>query len=125
MSTLGSVSVALADRPDLLGRLQRLVTIVEDGRLDRGVLALCRGRVGTLLGCPAHASPVPAREALDDRQAACLDFAEQFVLDHHAITEADAARVTAHLSDAELVTLTTALAVYDGFCRFEIMFPGG
>lgn len=125
MSTLGRVPLALADRPDLLDRLERLVRQAEDGRLDRRILELCRLRVGTLLGCPAHQGPVPRREDLDAKQRACLDFAEQFVLDHHAITDGDARRVTEHLTDAEMVALTTALAVYDGFCRFEIMFPGG
>ncbi len=125
MSTLGRVPLALADRPDLLERLERLVRRVEDGRLDSRILELCRLRVGTLLGCPAHAGSVPASQDMDERQRACLDFAEQFVLDHHAITDGDASRVTEHLTDAEMVALTTALAVYDGFCRFEIMFPGG
>ncbi len=125
VSTLGTVPVVLADRPDLLERLERLVGRVEDGRLDRRILELCRLRVGTLLGCPAHRGPIPSRHDMDERQRACLDFAEQFVLDHHAITDGDARRVTEHLTDAEMVVLTTALAVYDGFCRFEIMFPGG
>lgn len=125
MTNLGRVPAVLADRPDLLERLGQLVSRVEDGRLDRRILELCRLRVGTLLGCPAHRGPVPPGAELDERQRVCLDFAEQFVLDHHAITDGDASRVTAHLSDAEMVALTTALAVYDGFCRFEIMFSGG
>lgn len=125
MITLGQVTPALAQRPDLLGPLERLVELVEDGRIDVDLLAMCRRRVGTLLGCPAHAGPVPPRDALDDRQRACLDFAEMFVMDHHAITDDDAARVTSHLSDAEMVAFTTALAVYDGFCHFEVMYSGG
>lgn len=125
MTGLGRVPAVLADRPDLLERLERLAGRLDDGALDRRILELCRRRVGTLLGCPEHAGPIPSREELDARQRACLDFAERFVLDHHAITDADAARVGEHLTDAEMVALTSALAVYDGFCRFEIMFAGG
>ncbi len=122
MSRLGAVESILADRPDLLGRLSKLVDLAEDGRVDPGLLRLCRARVGKLLGCPAHAGEVPRLEDLDDRQRAVLAFAELFVMDHHSITDEDARRVTAHLSDAEMVTLTTALAVYDGFCRLEIQW---
>ncbi|HET9078450.1 MAG TPA: hypothetical protein VFN68_16055 [Acidimicrobiales bacterium] len=122
---LGRVPDVLSGRPELLERLETLVRRVEDGRLDRRILGLCRRRVGTLLGCPAHRGVIPARDRMDDRERACVDFAEQFVLAHHDITDDDARRVTSHLSDAEMVALTTALAVYDGFCRFEIMFSGG
>lgn len=125
MTSLGTVPDALGSRPELLERLEHLVSVIEDGRLDRGILDLCRRRVGTLLGCPAHAGPVPSTDQLDARQQACLGFAEQFVLAHHEITDEDAGRVTGFLSDGEMVAFTTALAVYDGFCRFEIMFTGG
>jgi alkylhydroperoxidase family enzyme len=120
MTNVGEpVAQALRDRPDLLVRLTRLVDLVEDGRFDPQILAMCRKRVGTILACPTHAGRAPAREELDSRQLACLDFAEMFVLDHHSITDEDARAVTAHLSDAEMVVFTTALALYDGFCRFE------
>ncbi len=125
MSDLGSVPTLLAGRPDLLSRLEKLVGVVEDGRIDPETLQLCRRRVGTLLGCPAHSGPVPTREEMDSRQRACVDFTEQFVLAHHDITDEDAAVVTAELGDAGMVAFTTALAVYDGFCRFELMFQEG
>jgi alkylhydroperoxidase family enzyme len=114
-----TLATALAGRPDLLSKIDRLFAVVEDGRLDPAILDLCRKRVGTLLRCPNHAGPIPPRSEMDPRQLACVDFAELFVLDHHGITDAQAAEVIRHLGDAEMVVLTTALAVYDGFCRFE------
>jgi len=119
MSTTPTLAEALAGRPDLRAGIERLFAVVEDGRFDPEILDLCHRRVATLLRCPNHAAPVPRREQLSERQLACMDFAESFVLDHHAITDEQAAAVTRHLSDAEMVVLTTALAIYDGFCRFE------
>lgn len=115
----------LAGRPDLTSRLEKLTALVEDGRFDPEILDMCRRRVATLLGCPVHAGPVPRLEDLDERHRACLDFAEMFVIDHHSITDEQASGVKAHLSDSEMVAFTTALALYDGFCRFEILHPGG
>lgn len=119
MTATPTVAQALADRPDLQAGVARLFAVVEDGRFDPEILDLCRRRVATLLRCPNHAAPVPPRDQLTVRQLACMDFAEAFVLDHHGITDEQSAAVTRHLSDAEMVVLTTALAIYDGFCRFE------
>lgn len=119
MSTAITLAEALAGRPDLRSGIDKLFALVEDGRFDPVILDLCRRRVGTLLRCPNHAGPIPPRAQLDVRQLACVDFAEAFVLDHHGITDEQAALLTRHLSDAETVALTTALAIYDGFCRVE------
>ena len=118
-----ALSQALASRPDLRAGIERLFAVVEDGRLDPDILGLCRKRVGTLLHCPNHAGAIPPRDQLTERQRSCVDFAEMFVLDHHAITDEQAGEVTRYLSDAEMVVLTTALAIYDGFCRFERTLP--
>ena len=121
MSGTGTPTLAegLAGRPDLRAGIERLFAVVEDGRFDLEILQMCRKRVATLLRCPNHAGPVPPRDQLSGRQLACIDFAELFVLDHHGISDDQATEVTRHLSDAEMVALTTALAIYDGFCRFE------
>ncbi len=125
MTSIGVAEEALQERPELLERLRRLLGLVEDGRIDPAILDLCRKRVGTLLGCPIHAAALPARDDLGETERACLDFCELFVIDHAAITDADAARVTERLGDAGMVAFTTALALYDGFCRFEILMAGG
>jgi alkylhydroperoxidase family enzyme len=123
MSEFGALRPMLSRRPDLLGRIETLFARVENGRIDTELLALCRFRVRTLLGCP-ETGPVRVLEAVDERQRVCLDFTERFVIDHRAITDGDVEAVRAYLSDAEVVAFTTALALYDGFCRFEFLHPG-
>ena len=125
MTSIDIVGEVLSGRPELLDRLQRLFGLVEDGRVDPSMLDLCRKGVGTLLGCPDHAAALPAGDDLGETDRACLDFCELFVMDHAAITDADAARVSERLGDAGMVAFTTALALYDGFCRFEILVAGG
>jgi alkylhydroperoxidase family enzyme len=52
-------------------------------------------------------------------ERACLDFAHQFVLDVHGVTDAGFAAVRDHLGVAGSVALTEALALFDGFMRFR------
>ena len=56
-----------------------------------------------------------------ETERACVAFAELFAMDPHAITDADAARVTAQLGDAGTVALVEALALFDGFIRFRLI----
>jgi alkylhydroperoxidase family enzyme len=106
--------------------------------LDPIVLELCRLRVAQLLGAryPQSVRTPEARAAglaegriaalaswwtsqdFGATERACLRFAEQFVQDAHAITDADAAAVVAALGDAGTVAFVEALAIFDGFSRF-------
>jgi len=106
--------------------------------LDPILLELCRLRVAQLLGAryPLSVRTPEARAAglpegriaalaswwtSDDfgaTQRACLRFAEQFVQDAHAITDADAAAVVEALGDSGMVAFVEALAIFDGFSRF-------
>lgn len=54
-------------------------------------------------------------------ERACLRLAEQFVLDANAITDDDVAPVRAALGDAGVVAYVEALAIFDGFTRFQKM----
>jgi alkylhydroperoxidase family enzyme len=54
-------------------------------------------------------------------ERACLRLAEQFVLDAKGIGDADVAPVRAALGDAGVVALVEALALFDGFTRFQKM----
>jgi alkylhydroperoxidase family enzyme len=103
------------------------------------VLELCRLRVAQLLRCegelrlryrPARAAGLeeskiamlerwPTAPAFTVAERACLAYAEQFVLDAHGVTDAQAADVTEHLGAAGLVALTEALALFEGFARFR------
>src|SRR5262245_48142384 len=103
------------------------------------VLELCRLRVAQLLRCegelrlryrPARAAGLeeskiamlerwPTAPAFTDAERACLAYAEQFVLDAHGVTDAQAADVTARLGASGLVALTEALALFEGFARFR------
>jgi alkylhydroperoxidase family enzyme len=106
-------------------------------QIDPTVLDLCSVRVAHLVGCEAD-RVVRDGAALDERklsalrawptsplftacERACLDFAEQFVMDPHGISDAQAAEVSAHLGPAGLVGLTEALALFEGFARFRLI----
>ncbi len=109
--------------------------------IDPIILELCRLRIAQVLGgdaVPSFDQAVTGASALppekiaaledwrqaavfSDRERACLAFAEKFVLQPHGVTDEDAAAVTAHLSDKEMIAFTEALAVCDGFTRFRII----
>jgi len=57
----------------------------------------------------------------DATERACLRLAEQFVLDAKGISDAEVAPVRAALGDATLVAFALALAIFDGFSRFQKM----
>jgi alkylhydroperoxidase family enzyme len=109
--------------------------------LDPVLLELCRLRIAQILGCQSELS-VRHQVALDagldegkvaalaswpsdDRfgplERACLNLAEQFVLDPNLITDEDAAAVSGSIGEPGLVALTEALALFDGFCRLQMV----
>ena len=127
-------------RPDLCADYHAFAALFwDDGLVGPVVLELCRLRIAQLLGCegelrlrhePARAAGLDeAKIARLDRwptapeftavERACLAYAEQFVLDAHAISDAQAAEVASHLTPAGLVALTEALALFEGFARFR------
>jgi alkylhydroperoxidase family enzyme len=60
-----------------------------------------------------------ARFSAEER--ACLRLAEQFVLDAKGIGDDEIAPVRAALGDAGVVAFVEALAIFDGFTRFQKM----
>ena len=52
---------------------------------------------------------------------ACLEIAELFAMDPHAIPDAPVALVREELGDAAVVALMEWLAICDGFCRFQLL----
>lgn len=129
-------------RPNLYADYRRFVALFwERSLVDPVLLELCRLRIAQLHGCRAELAIryQPAVEAgLDEAkiaalpragrapefsegERACIAFAELFASDPHAITDADAAAVVAHLGDAGTVALVQALAIFDGFARFRLL----
>lgn len=136
---------AFALRPELFEAWRAFRELFWTRRLvDPVVLELCRLRIAGMLGARASlaARRPEARDAgldesrialLDawwqsdrfgDVERACLRFAEQFALDPKGISDADAAAVVAALGDAGMVAFVEALALFDGFARFERFLAG-
>ncbi len=109
----------------------------EHESIPHGVLELCRIRVAQLLGVDwaldyrtpgvdlleAKARSVgawPTADALNDLERLCLDIAELFVIDVHALTDEQMAEVSERVGPAGVIQLTTALAVWDGIYRASL-----
>lgn len=129
-------------RPDLAGPYREFIGIFWRDRLvDPVVLELCRLRVAQLLGCTAELetrTPEAVAAGLTDEQvdqlaawpsASCFDaakraalaFAEQFVIDPHGIAGPIRDELRAHFALPDVVALTEALALFDGFQRLQLV----
>lgn len=127
-------------RPDLAEPFRAFYAVFWRDRLvDPVVLELCRLRVARLLGCDsefavryrpavdagldedlvARLAQWPHDPGFDEAQRAALAFAEQFVIDPHGIRGAIRDAVREHFTLPEVVALTEALALFDGFMRFR------
>ena len=62
----------------------------------------------------------PMSDRFDERQRAVLSWSEQWVTDPEQITDEDAARLRASLSDKECAALSTALAVFESLTRTRV-----
>ena len=107
---------------------------------DPVVLELCRLRTATLHGDTdqrrlRHAGAVEAgltetmvaalpdhhrAACFTDHQRRCIAYAEQYVIDVHGLTDADADGVKAGMSDADFVAFTVALGLFDGVGRLRL-----
>ena len=129
-------------RPDLYGPFREFYAVFWRDRLvDPVVLELCRLRVAQLLGCPSefHVRYEPAvaagfTEAMFDdltrwptsprftgAHRAALAFAEQFVIDPKGIRGPVRDELREHFALPEVVAITEALALFDGFVRFRVI----
>ena len=63
----------------------------------------------------------PGGATFTDAQRAALAFAEQFVIDPHGIRGPIRDTLRAHFDLPEVVALTEALALFDGFMRFRMV----
>ena len=129
-------------RPDLWEEVRSFsLQIWHPPKIDPILLELCRLRLAQLHGCdsecavryePARAAGLSEEriaaladwrrgEAFGAVERACLAFAENFALAVQAISDEDVAALSTHLSEAEIVALCQALAVFDGFIRFRVL----
>lgn len=133
-------------RPDLLAEFRAYYEqIWAPPKIDPVILELCRLHIAALHGCVSEQRVryEPARRAglgeakiasLKDWRAAaelsaveraCLRFAERFALAVQMVDDEDVEAMKAHLSEAEIVALCQALAIFDGFTRFRVLLGVG
>jgi AhpD family alkylhydroperoxidase len=129
-------------RPDLYDPFRAFYAVFwERDLVDAAVLELCRLRVAQLLGCEselavryapalvaglteeqvAELAQWPTAASFTDAQRAALAFAEQFVIDPHGIAGPVRDAVREQFTLPEVVALTEALALFDGFQRFRLI----
>jgi alkylhydroperoxidase family enzyme len=146
MTWLAATAPADTALGEVLGLRPELASLYADymaeiwAACDPVVLELCRLRIAMLLGddeqqglrdgsavaaglseAQVAALAVHDRSPLfTDHQRACLAYAEQYVVDVHGLTDADAAAVQRGMSDASFVAFTIALGMFDGIARMRL-----
>lgn len=124
-------------RPDLARDHRAVFDAIWAGPVPASTLELCRIRTAMLLGAEfalAHRSVEasgldeaviesiaawPKDERFDETDRACLALAEQYVIDVHGLTDTMVDRVTDAIGPDGVVTLTTALAMWELTHRFD------
>ena len=104
-------------RPDAYARFTELLDALPAGGVDESTLDACRARIEALL----RFEPDPTT-ALDlaDAQRAAVGYAEQYAIDPHGLRDTDFDALHAYFTDAQLATLTLAVAMYDALARFSV-----
>ncbi|MGZ0176923.1 MAG: hypothetical protein ACKVIQ_08625 [Acidimicrobiales bacterium] len=119
---------------------RRLLDEIWRSPVDARVLEYCRLRTATILSNqnawdePRSAAAVaagldeslvaelaqwPTHPGFDAATKACLGLAEQYVIDVHGITDTQVSELEGHIGPDGVVTLTTALAVWEITHRFD------
>ena len=102
-------------RPNAYARFNDLIDGLADGGIDPTTLDACADRIDALL----RFEPDPTSAlALTGAQRAAVGYAEQYALDPHGLRDSDFEALHAHFTDAQLATLTLAVAMYDARARF-------
>lgn len=104
-------------RPNAYATFQDLLHRLADGGVDTAALEACRARIDALLRF--EPDPTTALD-LTDAQRAAVGYAEQYALDPHGLRDSDFDALHTHFSDAQLATLTLAVAMYDALARFSV-----
>jgi hypothetical protein len=104
-------------RPEAYARFRELLELLPEGGIDAPTLGACRDRIDALLRF--EPDPTTGR-ALSPAQRAAVGYAEQYALDPHGLRDADFEALHEHYDDAQLATLTLAVAMYDAQARFSV-----
>ena len=104
-------------RPDAYARFRELIELLPDGGVDGTTLDACRDRIDALLRF--EPDPTAGRD-LGPAERAAVGYAEQYALDPHGLRDADFDALHAHYDDAQLATLTLAVAMYDARARISV-----
>jgi alkylhydroperoxidase family enzyme len=104
-------------RPNAHARFRELYDGLWSRDVDARTLDACRDRIAALLRYepdPTAAVDLPAA------QRAAVDYAEQYALDPHGLRDEDFDALHDHYDDAQLATLTLAVAMFDARARFDV-----
>ena len=104
-------------RPEAYDRFRHLLDLLPEGGVDTATLDACRDRIEALLRL--EPDPTASRD-LSAAQCAAVGYAEQYALDPHGLRDADFEALHEHYDDAQLATLTLAVAMYDAQARFSV-----
>jgi alkylhydroperoxidase family enzyme len=104
-------------RPNAYARFGELLDGLSAGGVDETTLDACRARIEALLRFEPDPTGAPA---LTEAQRAAVGYAEQYALDPHGLRDSDFEALHAYFSDAQLATLTLAVAMYDALARFSV-----
>jgi alkylhydroperoxidase family enzyme len=104
-------------RPNAYARFSELLDALPAGGIDGSTLNACHARIDALLRL--EPDPTAALD-LDDAQHAAVGYAEQYALDPHGLRDSDFDALHAYFTDAQLATLTLAVAMYDALARFSV-----
>jgi len=104
-------------RPGAYATFCDLLDALHDGGIDDVTLAACGARIDALLRF--EPDPTGALE-LTEAQRAAVGYAEQYALDPHGLRDTDFEALHAYFSDAQLATLTLAVAMFDARARFSV-----
>lgn len=128
-------------RANLFADYSRFISSVwQDSGLPPSLLELCRLRIAQLHNCKAEfnrryriadqqsvdrkiacLTQWPNSDLFSQQEKACLHLAELFAMDPHSISDEDAEQAKLTIFDKGLVALMEAFAMFDGFCRFQLL----
>jgi alkylhydroperoxidase family enzyme len=104
-------------RPNAYARFRELLDGLPAGGIDAATLEACQSRIEALLRFePDPTTALPLTES----QRAAVGYAEQYALDPHGLRDSDFDALHEHFDDAQLATLTLAVAMYDALARFSV-----